>query len=444
MSSAFAAPPREFNTRSVEHAYEQAKLAYIEISRKDPRVENLLAWEQAASNLLEFITNNPHQDYGARALFLLARLYETTYRERQFRTGLTRAVYFYEVLAKEHRGHKLADDGLLRLGDLRRYHLKDEAAAKAAYYEIIDLYPQGDMIKAAEQRLGLPGGSAGGSDAGRGGIISRKSDKDEHGGIGGLLGLLGDSSAVPDQGRAIVSKQNSSSGPVIVIDPGHGGSEEGAYGVDGIMEKDVVLAISLMLDELLRERLRARTVLTRTEDVHVPLAERNKIANGAKADLFISVHTNATNYHTARGIETYYLDNTNDKSSLKLAERENDAARREGLGDLEFILSDLIQSAKQPDSISLAHCVQRALVRTLSRYYRDIKDLGVKRAPFYVLVGAHMPCILAEVSFIDHPIEGKRLATKRYQRLVAVALYEGIRDFFERKNEGGVGSDSRR
>ena len=196
----------------------------------------------------------------------------------------------------------------------------------------------------------------------------------------------------------------------------------------------MVLQISLYLDQLIRERLRARTVLTRSTDVFIPLADRTRIANDKNADLFISIHANASEYKTASGVETYYLDNTNDKSSLRLAERENTSLEfGKGAGkdiDVSFMLSDLIQSAKLDDSISLAHELQQSLYTTLARYYHEVDNLGVKKAPFYVLVGAHMPCVLVEVSFIDHPLEGRRLTDKRYQRLIALSLYQGVRKFF--------------
>ena len=218
----------------------------------------------------------------------------------------------------------------------------------------------------------------------------------------------------------------------VVVDAGHGGEgEEGAHGVDGVLEKEVTLKIANVLDELLRERLRVKTVMTRTEDVNVSLADRTKIANDADADLFISIHTNASEFKNLRGIETYYLDNTNDASSLKLAQRENASLLEEGQDDLGFMLSDLIQTGKAPESVSLAHYVNDALHKKLSAYYDDVKNHGVKKAPFYVLVGAHMPCVLVEVSFIDHPEEGKRLISERYQRLVANGIYDGVLKYLQ-------------
>lgn len=223
--------------------------------------------------------------------------------------------------------------------------------------------------------------------------------------------------------------------PLIVIDPGHGGVEDGAKGVKGDLEKNVVLSISLELEKLLKAKSKITPVLTRKTDVDISLAERTKIANDNKADLFISIHANASVTRKLSGIETYYLDNTDDKASLKLAQRENAVASKSEQSDLEFILSDLIQTGKLEESISLAHYLQDSLVETVKKLYpeKEIgRNLGVKKAPFYVLVGAHMPCVLVEVSFIDHKLEGLLLADKRYQKLIAEALYKGIVKFLER------------
>jgi N-acetylmuramoyl-L-alanine amidase len=224
--------------------------------------------------------------------------------------------------------------------------------------------------------------------------------------------------------------------PLVVLDAGHGGDDLGAVGVENALEKDVVLRIAKNVQILLEDRLRARVVLTRDSDSFISLADRTRIANENKADLFISIHANASEQKNAQGIETYYLDNTKDRSSLKLAERENKSlefgASSETNKDLQFVFSDLIQNVKLEPSIALAHRIQSTVVNKLSRSYSAIKDLGVKKAPFYVLVGAHMPCILVEVSFIDHPIEGKRLGSTKYQDLLSTAIYEGILKHFIR------------
>jgi N-acetylmuramoyl-L-alanine amidase len=216
----------------------------------------------------------------------------------------------------------------------------------------------------------------------------------------------------------------------IVLDPGHGGTDPGARGF--AVEKDVTLAIARELARLLRDRLAAEVVLTRAHDTTLPLAARTERANAEGADLFVSIHANASPSRRLHGIETYYLNNTNDRGSIRLAAMENglDLLTRARRGaDLRYILSDLVQVGKMEESIALATAVQRGLVTHLAERYPGVVDLGVKRGPFYVLVGAYMPCVLVETSFLTHPGEGRRLASRAYREAVAEGIYRGIERF---------------
>jgi N-acetylmuramoyl-L-alanine amidase len=229
-----------------------------------------------------------------------------------------------------------------------------------------------------------------------------------------------------DRARAQVIRTR----PRIVIDPGHGGRDTGARGY--AVEKHVTLAIARRLATLLATRLGAETVLTRTDDRTLPLAARTARANAAEADLLVSIHANASPGGQLRGIETYYLDNTDDRATIRLAHMENGPAAPApvaGKADLRYILSDLVQMGKMEESIALAGAVQGGLVTQLRQDYGDVEDLGVKRGPFYVLVGAHMPCVLVETSFLTHPVEGRRLAGAAYREAVAEGLYKGIARF---------------
>jgi N-acetylmuramoyl-L-alanine amidase len=218
--------------------------------------------------------------------------------------------------------------------------------------------------------------------------------------------------------------------PKIVLDPGHGGKDPGAQGF--AIEKDVTLRIALELAALLRERAAAEVILTRDDDATLPLAARTARANTEGADLFVSIHANASEGGRLRGVETYYLNNTNDHATMRLAAMENGLdllAPTQGGSDLRYILSDLVQVGKMEESIALATTVQRAVVQRLRTNYSAIQDLGVKQGPFYVLVGAYMPCVLVETSFLTHPTEGRRLANRAYQHTVAEGLYTGIDRF---------------
>jgi N-acetylmuramoyl-L-alanine amidase len=211
----------------------------------------------------------------------------------------------------------------------------------------------------------------------------------------------------------------------IVLDPGHGGKDPGAIGVGGAAEKDVVLGVAKKLARKLHAELGVKVVLTRNDDRYVPLEDRTALANSEDADLFISLHMNASPNAEARGIETYYLDNTTDEAAIRLAARENRTSRR-NISDLQFILSDMMQNVKLEDSITLAHRLQGALVGGMSRMMADVKDLGVKKALFHVLVGARMPSVLVEMFFITHRVEGAAMGQERYQDAMVDALYEGI------------------
>lgn len=214
----------------------------------------------------------------------------------------------------------------------------------------------------------------------------------------------------------------------IVLDPGHGGKDPGAVGSGGIAEKDIVLSIAKKLAAKLRKEMGVQVVLTRSDDRFVALEDRTATANAEDADLFISLHMNASPNGEARGVETYYLDNTTDEAAIRLAARENSTSRK-NVSDLQFILSDMMQNMKLEDSISLAHRLQGSLVGGMSKVMGDVKDLGVKKALFYVLVGARMPSVLVEMFFITHRSEGRAMSQGSYQDAMVEALFDGIQKY---------------
>lgn len=214
----------------------------------------------------------------------------------------------------------------------------------------------------------------------------------------------------------------------IVIDPGHGGKDPGAMSKRGLKEKDITLKIAKLLKEKLSSKLDSKMVLTRETDVFIPLEERTAIANSHDADLFVSIHVNASPRKAASGLETYTLNISNDEEGRRVAARENATSTR-SVSDLEFILNDLIKTAKTNDSVRLATVVQDRLVARLRTNYRDIKSNGVKGAPFYVLIGTKMPSILVEVSFISNPYEEKRLRDEKYLREIVEGISSGIIEY---------------
>jgi N-acetylmuramoyl-L-alanine amidase len=217
----------------------------------------------------------------------------------------------------------------------------------------------------------------------------------------------------------------------IMLDPGHGGKDPGATGAGRVSEKDVVLAISKRVGKKLAARLPVKVLYTRSSDVFIPLEERIAKANAAQADLFVSVHANASTNADLQGVETYYLNNTNDRATIRLAALEN-GLRPGGNSrsdSLSFLLSDLIQSGKEEDSIALANHLQESIVTRVRKHYPAVRSLGVKKGPFYVLVGAHMPCVLVETAFLTHAVEGKYIARPEYQEALAEGLFLGVARF---------------
>jgi N-acetylmuramoyl-L-alanine amidase len=216
----------------------------------------------------------------------------------------------------------------------------------------------------------------------------------------------------------------------VVIDPGHGGKDPGAVGPRGTREKDVVLAIAKKLKRRLQAELKLEVFLTRHSDKFLPLEERTALANTKKADLFVSIHTNAHKSRRVYGIATYLLNVATDAEAARVAAFEN-AVSTKRISDLEKILIDLMLNSKINESSRLAHSVQEGLVGRLPKRYSKIKDLGVKQAPFYVLIGAQMPSIMVETSFITNKREEKRLASSAYQKAIVDGIVVGIRSYIK-------------
>jgi N-acetylmuramoyl-L-alanine amidase len=210
----------------------------------------------------------------------------------------------------------------------------------------------------------------------------------------------------------------------IVIDPGHGGHDPGALG-KRINEADLVLDIALRLEKLLARQPGVEVVLTRRTDVYVPLEERTAIANREGADLFLSIHANASRNRQARGVETYFLNFSSTPDAEAVAAREN-ATSSKSMHHLPDILKAIALNNKLDESRDLAHVVQASLVRGLKPHNTTLRDLGVKQAPFVVLIGAGMPSVLAEVAFITHQQESSLLRSTSYRQQIAEALGDAV------------------
>jgi N-acetylmuramoyl-L-alanine amidase len=213
----------------------------------------------------------------------------------------------------------------------------------------------------------------------------------------------------------------------IVIDPGHGGKDPGAM-ANGLKEKDIVLKVARKLAPMLENRLGCKVILTRNKDVFIPLEERTAIANKNDADLFISLHVNSSESQAASGIETYYLNLTTNPEAMRVAALENSTSAHQ-MSDLQNILSDILKNSKISESSRLAQQVHDSVVGGLDKNFPNIKNLGVKQAPFYVLIGAEMPAILVEMSFISNSDDAQHLKDERYLDRLAYEITEGVQSY---------------
>jgi N-acetylmuramoyl-L-alanine amidase len=229
------------------------------------------------------------------------------------------------------------------------------------------------------------------------------------------------------QGRFSLSRQLGLGIARVVIDAGHGGHDPGAQ-VKGLNEAELVLDVALRLEQLLLKQPGVEVVLTRRTDVFIPLEERTAIANREGADLFLSIHANASRNARARGIETYFLNFASNPDAEAVAARENAASGRT-MHSLPDIVKAITLNNKLDESRDFATMVQKSMIQRLGTSNKSLRDLGVKQAPFVVLIGAAMPSVLAEISFVTHPQEGRLLKSGAYRQRIAEALYEGVAQY---------------
>ena len=221
----------------------------------------------------------------------------------------------------------------------------------------------------------------------------------------------------------------------VVIDPGHGGKDTGTIGPSGLLEKELVLDVAFRLKKLLEERLGTDVILTRDDDRFIPLEERTAIANQNSADLFISIHANASHNRRVSGVETYVLDFARSDSEREIASRENASAQR-NIRELEDLLKQIAAEDYNQESRDLALVIQSNLIHDLSSEMSDPRDRGVKQAPFIVLIGSNMPSVLTEIGFISNPTDEKYFSQDEARTQVAEALYNGVEAYF--RSLGGV------
>lgn len=373
------------------------KARYITLRNTDPEIERETEWKSLSKDFRSWALKKEGSFEGANSLFHSALLDFERFKVLKDSDAAEEAEESLQLIGATAPACTIADDALLKLGDLLTAR-GERRRAKRVYEELRDKYPESELSAVAAARL---------STSSR---VAQKKDEN-----------IGDNDLA------------SSNQPRIVIDAGHGGEDLGAQGVGGLLEKDVTLSVALELAEILGRTVQASVKLTRKQDMFVPLAERTAMANDFAADLFISLHANASPTGRLTGLESYILDNSGDKSSKLLAERENASLQFESQeSDLQFMLSDLVQSSKLNESKMLADEIQGSILSSLGNGFTRPKNLGIKKAPFYVLVGAHMPSVLVELAFIDNSQEGKSLADKGYRKALAQGIAEGVSSYLKR------------
>jgi N-acetylmuramoyl-L-alanine amidase len=214
----------------------------------------------------------------------------------------------------------------------------------------------------------------------------------------------------------------------VVIDAGHGGHDTGTIGPSGYTEKELVLDVALRLGAMVEERLGSDVVYTRNDDTFVPLEMRTAIANQKQADLFVSIHANASRDAKARGVETYYLSFSTSQDALETAAREN-AVSEKSIHELQDLVKKITLYEKVEESKEFASEVQKSLYTGMSRGNTALRNRGVRKAPFVVLIGANMPSILAEISFVSNPQDEKLLKKPEYRQRIAESLFRGIQRY---------------
>jgi N-acetylmuramoyl-L-alanine amidase len=221
----------------------------------------------------------------------------------------------------------------------------------------------------------------------------------------------------------------------VVIDPGHGGKDPGCIGKSGLMEKKVVLDVATRLKKILESKANLEVIMTRESDIFLDPESRTVIANQKQADLFISIHANANRSSKLSGIESFYLNFSQDPSIIATAAQEN-ATSTKNISAMKEIIEKIVRNSKIVESKELAESIQNSLVKCLSQEYSNVKSLGVKGGPFWVLIGGEMPSILVEISHLSNPTEEERLKTTQYRQRVAQGIYEGIIEYLNSLGKG--------
>ncbi len=386
----------------IEEGYQYARTCYYQLQQQPELQKQPAQWDECVRRFRRISERHPDSPRAPDALFTIAKTFEQRFQISHDPKHLQTAIATYLNAAKNYRTHALADDALYRAGIVYAEGLHEPQKAKQMMWRVLRWYGTGDMAPRAKAFL--------------------------EGQRGQGSGVRGSDATTPES-----PPTTSDARPVtIVIDPGHGGSDPGAHGPGGTLEKSLTLALSKQLASALTKIPGVAVSLTRTTDKTLSLAERNKIANQKKADLFISMHTNAATSPEAHGVQTYYLNNATDQAAVRLAAREN-ASTEKSVSEIEHIVSTMLQNALTDQSAQLAASVQRGMLHTVRKNFSSVDDQHVRSALFYVLVGAKSPAILVETSFLSNPQEEQRLRDPLYQASLAAGIADGVQHFLQHR-----------
>lgn len=440
----------------VDQQYKEVLKRY-RAALSDPETKHRLAeLDQCILGLAQVIREDAGEKLGDRSHYLLGQCWHARYDATRRRDDFRSALDNYKIVVQKYHDSSLADDAQYLMGVL--YLNEDPAQAYIEFAKVGIFFPGGDMHRKSsamtaklqksfqDERKAQKGAACpspaktAGTKPGTAGSAGRETASKS-------ASAKGASRSKPAGGGTSVKAEEPcppgrSSMPSfarqlgldvrrIVIDPGHGGKDKGASGPNRVYEKDLTLSIARELKKVIQQRTKCEVFLTRTDDRFLSLEDRTAYANAQKADLFISIHTNAHEDKTRRGTETYFLNLAKDKESARVAALEN-ASSQKKMSDLEAILRDLMRNTKINESSRLAKDVQSNMVSSLKPRYKDLRDLGTKQAPFYVLVGAEMPSILVETAFITNDREENLLKDRDFQKNVAAGISGGVESYIRK------------
>ncbi|MCI5066496.1 N-acetylmuramoyl-L-alanine amidase [bacterium] len=386
----------EDSLRNVDPLVAQLK----SLRNTDPSFERAREWKELERRFRGEIKEAKGKRLADRAklFFHAALLFEEIAHRSGDMERYREAYTLYLKVGEDHSAGKYGDDALYRAILLQKKFLREPEEMQAKRSLFFQRYPESEYVVLLQGREGS------------------RPQRDQ------------------DEGAPIEDQHL----PLIVIDPGHGGDDEGAVGPAGLREKDLSLSIAKLLVEKFRAEKRARVVLTRTGDTFVPLFERTQIANRASADLFLSIHMNAIaeRSESTQGFEIYYVSQEASPDAIRLANMENRQLQID-VGALGAFLEELYRRGAKEVSRPVAEAVFHEMDKVLPKQFQGVKlrRRGVKQGPFFVLFGAEMPAILLELFFLSHPDDSYLLSLPQFRKTVADAIFRGVSQALVRRTE---------